>query len=102
MSGEEVIVRDSVKSLSPVMRLMSAINIPIPKVTPIMATIVCLGLANKCVFAISRVRYMALDGFELGSSYPATVIGQAGPLPQHLNTSTLKHLNTSTLQHFNT
>ncbi|SRR5258706_13440824 len=95
MSGEEVIVRDSVKSLSPVMRLMSAMNIPIPKVTPIMATMVCLGLANKCVFAISRVRYTGLSGLELGIGYRAMVISyllfvicQVGP-PQHLNTSTL-------------
>jgi len=62
-----------------------------------MATMVCLGLANKCVFAISRVRYTGLSGLELGIGYRAMVISyllfvicQVGPL----NTSALKHFNT--------
>src|SRR5258706_15436924 len=100
MSGEEVIVMDFVKSLSPVMRLMSAMNIPIPNVTPIMATMVCLGLANKGVFAISKVRYTEVERFGIGYwlrgnglIHSLFVIGCWSGRSPYLNTSTHQHLN---------
>ena len=56
ISGASSMARFLVKSFTPVIKLIITKNIEMPKVTPNMATTVCLRLVNKCVRAISKVR----------------------------------------------